>query len=183
MGQDKMTTHERVLPSFELDDAGIPYRVTLNNAVIADIDAVSGEIVAMAIPHFDSLMASIAIIRCQRAEKLNGADLRFLRRVLDLSAKDFAGELKTNAATLSRWEAGKQPIGEAQERLIRLYVCERLAPLAPAIEIDRICIMQVGLKAAPPAPCPLHFSFNLQTVRDRQTRETTQEWDELPEAA
>lgn len=174
---------ETVLDRYELKDAGIPYRITLENAVIAEIDSASGEVLSTEIPAFDNLMASIAVRRCHRPEKLNGDDLCFLRRVLGFSARDFAAEINTAPETLCRWEKQKQTIGEQQERLIRIYVVEILKDIAPAIPIDRICIIQIGLKTAPENAQALHFDFRLQKIRDRHNHTLEDAWDELPTAA
>ncbi|GAK33964.1 putative zinc finger/helix-turn-helix protein, YgiT family [alpha proteobacterium Q-1] len=177
------TVKETILDQHDLDDSGIPYRITLQNAVIAEIDEESGEIVSTEIPAFDSLMASIALRRCHRAEKLCGEDLRFLRRVLGITAKDFAHEINIEVATLSRWETARQTIGEAQERLIRLFIVEILKDQAPAIPIDRKCIMQIGLKATPADLKALNFDFSLRCFLDRASRHSEENWAEVPHAA
>lgn len=170
---------EIVLDQYDIKDSGIPYRVTLENAVIAEIDSSSGDVLSTEIPAFDTLMACIAVARCHRPEKLNGDDLRFMRRALGVSAKDFAAQINVTPATLSRWEKEKQPLGEPQERRIRLLVVEILIDLVPETMVDRMCIHQIGLKTAPENRESLHFSFHLQ----KRGRNHDEGWDELFKAA
>jgi transcriptional regulator with XRE-family HTH domain len=51
---------------------------------------------------------------------LSGADIRYLRKQLGLSARQWAVLLRIDSATLSRWENGEEPIGSQSDALIRL---------------------------------------------------------------
>ena len=50
-------------------------------------------------------------------------EIRFLRKELNLKAKDLADSIGVDDSTVSRWENGKQQIGEGSDRLLRaLYL-------------------------------------------------------------
>lgn len=171
----------RVLESFELEDSGIPFRVTLVDAVAAMCDRESGEIVTTAIPDFEQMTAVLAVLRAHHPRKLNGAELRFLRRAMGLSARGLARKLHVDAATLSRWEHEHAPLGEQSERLLRLLTVELLAEHAAAVPADRRWIIEMGLKAASAEP----VAWRLRRVRMKQapSNPAREEWDEFPEAA
>ena len=65
-------------------------------------------------------VASEAMARAPN--KLGPQEIRFLRKSLGLSGKDFAAKINVDAGTVSRWERGAEPMGSANERLLRLMV-------------------------------------------------------------
>ena len=152
---------EEVLARYEIADPGIPFRVTIENAVRAWRDPESGRIVATSIPAFEELVAQLAIFRAHLPWKLRGDEIRFLRRVLDKSGKDFAKAIGLKPETLSRCEHGRQPLGEQTERLLRLYVVEMLQDRAPAALICRRDILQMGLRSRPDKP----LAFTCRGIR------------------
>lgn len=80
------------------------------------------EYVALPVP--DKLHRVIGLELCRhRKALLLPEEIRFLRKELGLKAKDLAASLGVNDATVSRWENGKQQIGEGSDRLLRaLYL-------------------------------------------------------------
>jgi len=171
----------RVLESFELDDPGIPFRVTLVDAVAAKCDRETGEVVTTAIPDFEQLMATLAMLRVHDARKLRGAESRFLRRTMNLSAKGLARKLHVDAATLSRWEHDHVAPGEQSERLLRLLAVELLAEHSPTLPANRQWIIEMGLKATP--SCPLSYRLTRVRMKRQPSEPLREEWGDLPEAA
>lgn len=171
----------RVLDSCELDDPGIPFRVTLVDAVVAMCDRESGEIITTAIPDFEQLTAALAVLRAHHQRKLNGTELRFLRRAMGLSARGLARKLHVDAATLSRWEHEHAPLGEQSERLLRLLAVELLAERAAAVPTDRRWIIEMGLKAA--SADAVAWRLRRVQVKREPSSPAREAWDELPEAA
>lgn len=55
---------------------------------------------------------------------LTGAEIKFLRKWLDLTSEEFAATIGVGRATISRWENGKTPVHKLTDRVIRLYVAE-----------------------------------------------------------
>ena len=72
------------------------------------------------IPNVPDLHSRIGQDLLRKKSLLNGAEIRFLRKNLGLSAKKFSKYLSVNNATLSRWENDKQELSVAHDRLIRL---------------------------------------------------------------
>lgn len=72
------------------------------------------------IPYMNQLMRNIAVALVSKPCRLVGEEIRYLRKYIGKSAAAFARILDVDAATLSKWEHGKQDIGAANDRLIRL---------------------------------------------------------------
>jgi putative zinc finger/helix-turn-helix YgiT family protein len=66
------------------------------------------------------LHATIARAVAMQPCPLRGQDVRFLRKQLGYSAKEWATFLRTDTSTLSRWENDQQEIGTQSDTLIRL---------------------------------------------------------------
>jgi len=63
-----------------------------------------------------TIARAIAMQPCPR----RGQDVRFLRKQLGYSAKEWATFLRTDASTLSRWAQNQQEMGTQSDSLIRL---------------------------------------------------------------
>lgn len=66
------------------------------------------------------LHATIARAVAMQPCPLRGQDIRFLRKQLGYSAKEWATLLRTDASTLSRWENDQQELGTQSDTLIHL---------------------------------------------------------------
>jgi DNA-binding transcriptional regulator YiaG len=71
------------------------------------------------IPDVNDLMRALAWHLATQKYRLSGEDVRFLRKYLKMSGVDFAKLLGVDKSTLSKWENDDDPIGTANERLIR----------------------------------------------------------------
>ena len=72
------------------------------------------------IPRMNELMRLIVLALIWKPCKLRGEDVRYLRKYLGLSAVDFSDILAIDPTTLSKWENDHDPVGPANDRLIRL---------------------------------------------------------------
>ena len=73
-----------------------------------------------AIPAPEKLHKLFGLEICRsRKALLLPEEIRFLRKELGLKAKDLAASLGVEDATVSRWENGKQQIGQGSDRLLR----------------------------------------------------------------
>ena len=70
------------------------------------------------------LHRSLAMTVARRREKLGPKEIRFLRKYLGLSSKDFADKMGVDKTTVSKWERvdAPAPMGQPAERLLRLMV-------------------------------------------------------------
>jgi putative zinc finger/helix-turn-helix YgiT family protein len=74
------------------------------------------------VPAPAALVRAAAEAMAKAPNKLGPQEIRFLRKSLGLSGKDFAAKINVDAGTVSRWERGAEPMGPANERLLRLMV-------------------------------------------------------------
>ena len=90
----------------------------------------------------------MAITRSNDPLKLNGRDIRFLRKALGYSGKELAGRMEVTAETVSRWENDRELIGSTSEKLLRLIVGGMLEDEAPAIDFDSDAIVNMRIQPA-----------------------------------
>lgn len=110
------------------------------------------------IPDTKGLVAAAAVARVMFPTKLNGAEIKFLRKASGLSAKDFAKTISVRPETLSRWENnGEQQIGYSEEKIFRILVGDKLknAPQseghALAIDYDHMAIVNMVINPIRPS--------------------------------
>ena len=71
------------------------------------------------IPNLDGLLRVIAVAIVTNRLPLTGAEVRYLRKYLEMSGDQFARILHTDKSTLSKWETGAVNIGSKSDLLIR----------------------------------------------------------------
>ena len=71
------------------------------------------------IPHLDELMRTLAFAVISQPYRLQGEDVRFLRKYLKMTQVEFASYLEIDKTNLSKWENNEDRIGEQSDRLIR----------------------------------------------------------------
>ena len=121
------------------------------------------------------LHAPIARAIAMQPCPLRGQDIRFLRKQLGYSAKEWARFLRTDASTLSRWENGQQELGTQSDTLIRLLYFrirdekegtlskERVATAAATV--SRTCLLNLCVNMKNPNA----YSYQTRTPRVRKT--------------
>jgi len=132
------------LPSYTTNMFGIPITVT-NSAVVTKCSSCDAEDGDVSIMHPERLMAAAAVYRCMLADRLNGSEIKFLRKAMGMSAKECGDKISTDPSTLSRWETDKQAMGQVSERLLRLTVVARLWKDAPGIDVDAEALTDLKL--------------------------------------
>jgi putative zinc finger/helix-turn-helix YgiT family protein len=132
-------------------ESGLPNVTLLNMEVhrCSDCGAVS-----MPIRNIEGLHRAIAFTVARQRARLSGAEIRFLRKHLGLSAEDFALTIGVTASTVSRWENEREPMGVVAERLLRLmalwgkpvaeYPLEKLREVAQDSPVPRISARLTG---------------------------------------
>lgn len=110
------------------NDFGIP--ITVYETAIADSDG------SVYVPHPKLLQLAAAVYRCTLPQRLNGKEMKFIRKAMGVSSVQWGKEIHANNSTLSRWEADKQPISASSEKLLRLTAVASMYTDAPGIEID-----------------------------------------------
>ena len=125
----------RVLPRYEEKGLGLPYPVVLINAAEEHSDA-ADNVLGVSVPNLEGLAAAVAVARAFLPVELTGSEVRFMRKVIGMSAKDFAEALKLDPASLSRWENNKQTLGGWAESQVRLAAVAILAQRMPSLRPD-----------------------------------------------
>jgi len=126
-----------------------------------------GTVLRTDIQNLPGLMAAIAVGRAKHERKLNGQEIRFLRKAMEETAKKLAGHLDVTEETVSRWENDKLAIGNSVERMLRLRVCKVLGDKAPAIEWNDDEILY-RMKINPVSTKPLELKFWLVSHRRQE---------------
>ena len=75
--------------------------------------------------------------RVLNVRKLSGPDIRFLRKCLNLKAKEVAKKIEVSAEHLSRCENMALPISPASEKLLRLFLFKTAVKLSCLKESDK----------------------------------------------
>jgi DNA-binding transcriptional regulator YiaG len=79
----------------------------------------SGGNVDPIIPNVNDLMAASAWHIATQKYRLDGDEIRFLRKYLKMNAKEFARLIGVDNTTLSKWENASDGIGQSSETLVR----------------------------------------------------------------
>ena len=80
------------------------------------------------LPRVVELHRVIAKAVILKPARLNGAEVKFLRKHLGWSGADFAAHMGVDPTTVSAWENERKPFGTSSDRLLRLMVA-RQAPV------------------------------------------------------
>ena len=115
--------------NYRFDEVGIP--VLLKNVELVKCED-CGTIDPI-IPDLNGLMHVIAFAVISHPCKLDGAEIKFLRKYLGMSGEEFSGLLDIDRTTLSKWENG-QDVGPQSDRLLRLLVLNKSLELRKRIE-------------------------------------------------
>ena len=95
----------------------------LDNVVLKNIEALVCDrckTETPRLPRMNGLMRTIALALITKPYKLDGQDIRFLRKFLGLGSEAFAAILDVDRSHLSRVENGVTPVSATADRLVRL---------------------------------------------------------------
>jgi DNA-binding transcriptional regulator YiaG len=116
--------------NYRFDEVGLP--VLLMN--IEQVDCKECGTVEPIIPDLNGLMHVIAFAVVAHPCKLDGDEVRFLRKYLGVGGGEFSKLVDIDRTTLSKWENNQQEIGKNSDRLIRFVVINKSADLRTQIE-------------------------------------------------
>jgi DNA-binding transcriptional regulator YiaG len=137
------------------------------------------------IPDMEELSAAAAMVRCLMPPKLRGAEIRAIRKILGMTARELSEAMGGNTAveTISRWENEADYAGGYAEKLLRIAVCENLKSRAPGIDYDPEKLIRMQMvgngKMDPKSIPPIH----LRRMLVRQENRTNDSWTDGPRAA
>ena len=167
-----------ILPEYEIDLGGL--RVKLVNAVIREVCEACGD-ATIEIPDIGGLARVAAMARALLPLRLNGEEIRFIRKALDMNGREFAQAMELTPETVSRWENGVPGVGGYVEKLLRHNVCALLHSKTPAIVYDPVSITHMRIINTPEGFVLPTLEFRRVLVKDK--RDTEETWGQLPIAA
>jgi transcriptional regulator with XRE-family HTH domain len=130
------------------------------------------------IPDMVGLLSAVAVCRATVPWKLHGYEIRFLRKAIELSAKDFARVLEVSQETLSRWENDKAPIGPANEKLLRIVVGLTLAEKAPGIFFDPEQVTSMKIRSVRDSDAPPLLALCRGRIKRPMQKQAEEAWSE-----
>ena len=125
--------------------------VTLENATVMTCVACGAESVAIHAPARLHRAVAEAVVR--KASRLAASEVAFLRHHLDMTGEQMARHLGVSKTSVSRWETGREPIGQVPDRLLRTLVLLQDWQARPDLEL----FARLG-----PAARPSHIKVTLQ---------------------
>jgi DNA-binding transcriptional regulator YiaG len=149
---------ERSVKAEHVEDLG-GVIVKVLNAVILQRCSCGEEMTA--IPDLEGLARAVAIARALNPACLTGKEVRFIRRTLDMTQKEFAEKMELAPETVSRWENDRNGVGGMSEKLVRHNVCALLHKDG-VYDYDPRVIVNMQL-----TPAPVSGSALMEFVRVR----------------
>lgn len=132
------------------DQLKIPgFKVILVDSVVEEKCQNCGQ-TEYVIPNMEGLFAAIAIARAKNPIKLNGAEIKFIRKAIEIPAKKMAQYLEVTVEHLSRWENDKAPITPSYEKMLRLLAGTLLKNKAPLIPFEAQEIADMKIRCRNP---------------------------------
>lgn len=142
----------------------------------------------ISVPMIEELAQAAAVARCLLPVRIKGGEMKAIRKIADMTARELAGRLgeKTAPETVSRWESGAQPIGGYVEKVFRLVICEELKSQAPAIDYCAKTIAEMRVED-PIRSVPdyeiVPIVFRLVKVKIQGGQPAQNAWDTAPPIA
>ena len=168
----------RTIERYEETGLGLPYPVILIDAVQEEVDE-TGTSVGIHVPDMEGLVACVAIARAMHPQALDGRDVRFIRRALGMTAKDFASSLEMDAATLSRWENNKFAVGAWADKQVRMAAIIKLRDNLPSLSLDTKAVLGLHSFIAQKDQWPEMELHRVHRATGSCCSEP-QDWDPLP---
>jgi DNA-binding transcriptional regulator YiaG len=111
------------------------------------------------IAHMDDLMRTVALAVVCSPSRLQGRDVRFLRKYIGKTAEEFGKILNVDKTTVSKWENGHDPVGDQSDRLIRVTVIALGDGLEEKLKAVVENLPQIGTSYK-----PLNIEVNLEKM-------------------
>lgn len=137
---------ERSVKPEHIEDLGGIVVKVLNAVVVQRCATCTEEMTG--IPDMQGLARAAAMARALHPACLTGKEVRFIRRALDMTQKEFAAAMELSHEHVSRWENDRKGVGGASEKLVRHNACALLHKEG-ICEYDPKVIANMRLRAAP----------------------------------
>lgn len=170
---------ERFIKPEHTEDLG-GVKVKILNAVVV-LRCVECNAEQTAIPDMQGLVRTAALARALIPVCLSGIELRFIRRALDMTQKQFAQKMELAVETLSRWENDVPGTGGMSEKLLRHNVCALLHKEIQEVDYDPSVITSMRLHCLPKGE--ILPPIIMERVRIKQCSRKYDAWDHVQYAA
>lgn len=127
---------------------GAPFPVTLTGGVKEKYCNQCGATKGHLLKDPLQLIAMVAVLRACNDMKLNGSEVRFLRKSMSYKAKHLAEKLDLAPAHLSRIENDKVPMSLVYEKLLRAAVCLHYIDAAKCLGVDVSHVLSMEVTSA-----------------------------------
>lgn len=172
----RRATHTDKLPRYEKNGL-VGLSVVLLNSVEERVCGNCGGRTVV-IPDPDGLLCAVAAARVKVPIKLQGKEIKFLRKALDRNAKELSEILQVSPETFSRWENEKEPIGVANEKILRLLVAWFMRDKAPAVQFTYDEIIKMKIQGVRLAGEEVVMCFTYSQFREKQAKAEDWLWEE-----
>lgn len=81
----------------------------------------------------DEAAELLTVMLVEQGDALTAGEIRYLRRVLDMTQSELADRLGMHRTTVARWEIGEVPIGKAESMAVRALVAMQLVAEHPKL--------------------------------------------------
>lgn len=142
---------ERTVKPEHVEDLGGLVVKVLNAVVVQRCTSCGEEMTG--IPDMPGLARAVAMARALNPVCLSGKEVRFIRRALDMTQKEFAAAMELSPEHVSRWENDHRGVGGASEKLVRHNVCALLHKEG-VYEYDPKTIANMQFRQAPEEELP-----------------------------
>ncbi|MEW8525524.1 MAG: type II TA system antitoxin MqsA family protein [Candidatus Thiodiazotropha endolucinida] len=159
---------EKLLPQYTVTSIGL--EVVVVNSVNEFTCEACGE-AEVSVPDLQGLIAAAAVARVQIPQKLNSKEVKFLRKSIQLTAKQLGDLLEVSQETISRWENDKTPIGPGSEKLLRLLVGILIGKNAPGVDFDEKSVLDMKVQPIMSSPDPIVMQFERVLVKIDEKKE------------
>jgi putative zinc finger/helix-turn-helix YgiT family protein len=142
---------ERMVKPEHVEDLGGIVVKVLNAVVVQRCSSCGDELIG--IPDMQGLARAAAMVRALNPVRLGGKEVRFIRRALDMTQKEFAEKMDLSHEHVSRWENDHNGVGGMSEKLMRHNVCA-LLQIEGVYDYDPKSIANMHFRSAPDGGLP-----------------------------
>lgn len=172
---------QSVVPAYEADGLGSPFRVILEQAVKVGTCTKCGNVMGTYVPDMEGLFHAVVFSRALEPRKLSVAEVRFMRKAMGWKAKDLAKHLGITAEYLSRCENSHQVMSLGTEKLFRIYALLRTPDKAALKELDPSELFDlIQIDETWDATKTLVFHFVRRPVVVEEVTEGEEKWRKEP---
>jgi DNA-binding transcriptional regulator YiaG len=138
---------EKSIRAEHTEDLGGVVVKVLNAVQVLRCEKCKTEMVA--IPDMDGLARATAISRALNPVRLSGREVKFWRRVLDMTQVEFGEAMELKPESVSRWENDARGVGGVCEKLVRHNICALLYKNAKGRPYDPAMIANMRIVELP----------------------------------